>query len=229
MLGKHLQRNPGDADFIKKFFLATWTVDAEAAINVILMVPKLEWLSLCIGINFEPEQLEHLFHEPIPNLRYLSLRFRPYNSRYSALSRAPAISVVQDPLDVPTSSSAQPLVFFHFNHLSVLASSPLLARTQALRLRIPGRGLVSIVHAGRRPPALPHITFLDLSTSRASVLPTRATSFAASRTSATSSSTGAACSTPALATLAVFACHCLLAGDALSIEYDVNPHLAAAS
>ncbi len=76
-LCKHLQRTPGDADFIKKFSLATWTVDADAAINVVLMIPKLEWLSLCIGINFEPEQLRYLFHKPMPNLRYLSLRFRP--------------------------------------------------------------------------------------------------------------------------------------------------------
>ena len=77
MLGKHLQRAAGDADFIKKLSLATWTVDADAAINVVLMIPKLEWLSLYIGINFAPDRLRYLFHKPMLNLRYLSLRFRP--------------------------------------------------------------------------------------------------------------------------------------------------------
>ncbi|KAI9455897.1 hypothetical protein BJY52DRAFT_1224425, partial [Lactarius psammicola] len=131
-----------------------------------------------------------------------------------------------DPLDVPTSSSAQPLVFFHLHHLSALASSPLLARTRALRLRIPRRELASIMHTGRRPPALPHITFLDLSTSRVSVADV--VSFLRSL--------------PHLRHLildhcglldgadardwSVFAYHCLLADEAFLVEYDVNRHLA---
>src|SRR6266702_1090811 len=77
MLGKHLQRTSGDAEFIKKFSLAAWTADADAAIEIVLMIPKLDWLSLCIGMSFAPDHLRHLFHKPMPNLRCLSLRFRP--------------------------------------------------------------------------------------------------------------------------------------------------------
>ena len=76
-LGKHLQNVSGDAGFIKKFSLATWTVDADATVNVVLMIPELEWLSLCIGMDFTPEHLRLLFRKPMLNLRYLSLRFRP--------------------------------------------------------------------------------------------------------------------------------------------------------
>ncbi|KAH9178551.1 hypothetical protein EDB89DRAFT_955077 [Lactarius sanguifluus] len=200
MLGKHLQRNPGDADFIKKFSLATWTVDADAAINVILMILKLEWLSLCIGINFEPEQLKHLFHEPIPNLRYLSLRFRPYGLKASGhhflFDSAPAIIATWPSAEFPATERPNSVVRatpnFHLNHLSVLASSPLLARTQTLRLRIPGREPVSIIIL--QPPTL----VLDR------------------------------CSLCGARDWAVFSYHCLLAGDALLIEYDENRHLVAA-
>ncbi|KAH9035832.1 hypothetical protein EDB84DRAFT_1577900 [Lactarius hengduanensis] len=191
-LDNHLQRTPGDADFIKKFSLATWTVDADAAINVVLMIPEAEWLSLCIDINFTPDHLRRLFHKPMPNLRYLSLRFRPnehtwifplllptfmflfvftqhthYDSVLESLAgwppaELPAISVVEDD---PTGRSAQPLNSFHLNNLSDLASSPLLARTHALRLRIPGREIVRILRPSRYRSVLPCITFLDLSTS----------------------------------------------------------------
>lgn len=127
-LSEHLQETPGDADFIKKFSLATWSADANAAINVILMIPELEWLSLCIGMNFAPEHLRRLFHKPMTNLRYLSLQFRPnvseskaicnphirrstyYGSVLKILASWPsaelsAISVVRDPLDHPILSS----------------------------------------------------------------------------------------------------------------------------
>ncbi|KAH9081497.1 hypothetical protein EDB83DRAFT_2547427 [Lactarius deliciosus] len=211
MLSKHLRRIPGDADFVKKFSLATWTVDADAAINVILMIPKLEWLSH--WHKFRTRAIEArlsranakiaLPFSPVSTLRAVTIF--SCNSRYLALRRALAISVVQDPLDVPTSSSAQPLVFFHFNHLSAIASSLLLARTQAPRLRIPGRELVSI-NARRSPPTGPSTYHfprpLDLPRQhcRHEQHP-----FAASRTSATSSSTN------------------LLD----TAHYDVNRHLAA--
>ncbi|KAH9051315.1 hypothetical protein EDB83DRAFT_2293892 [Lactarius deliciosus] len=194
-LGDHLERTPGDAGFIKKFTLATWIADADAVINVVLMMPELEWLSLCIDINFTPDRLRRLFHKPMPNLRYLSLRFRPnehtcvfplllptfmflfiftqhthYDSVLESLAgwpsaELPAISVVEDLVDDPTGRSAQLLNSFHLNNLSDLASSPLLARTHALRLRIPGREIVRILRPSRYRPVLPRITFLDLSTS----------------------------------------------------------------
>lgn len=228
--------------------MAAWTVDADAAIKVVLMIPNLEWLSLCIGIDFAPEHLRHLFYKPIPNLRYLSLRFRPYVLKASChhflmgtyfdsvlatlatwpSAELPAVSVVQDPLEVPTSSSAQPLVFFHLYHLSVLASSPLLARTHALRLRIPGRGLASIVHSGRRPPALPCTTLLDLSTSRVSIADVSSLLRSLPRLRHLILDRCGLLDGAGPRDWAVFAYHCLLAGDALMLEYDVNRHLAAA-
>ncbi|KAH9051321.1 hypothetical protein EDB83DRAFT_2626593, partial [Lactarius deliciosus] len=190
MLGYHLERTPGDADFIKKFSLATWTADADASINVILMIPELECLSLCAHTTFTIDHLTRLFHKPMLNLRYLSLRFRPYKHTciFSLLQPAfiflfiftqhayydsvletlagwpstalPAISVVEDLADDPTESSAQPLSSFHLDNLS----SPLLVLTHALRLRIPGREIVRFLRPSRWRSVLPRLTFLDLST-----------------------------------------------------------------
>jgi hypothetical protein len=68
--------------------------------------------------------------------------------------------VVQDPTDhVPTDG---PTLFF-LDSLSILASSPLLEHTQALRLRIPQHGYAYRLLPSLNMPALPHITFLDLS------------------------------------------------------------------
>lgn len=72
MLDQHLQRIPSDAELIKKFSLGPGIMDAKATINVVLMIPKLEWLSLYLGMLLE---FKHLFRKPMPNLRYLSLRF----------------------------------------------------------------------------------------------------------------------------------------------------------
>ncbi|KAH9163055.1 hypothetical protein EDB89DRAFT_590977 [Lactarius sanguifluus] len=79
-LGDHPERTPGDADFIKKSSLATWTADADAAINVVLMIPELEWLSLCIDMNIIPDRSRRLSHKPMPDLRYLSLRCREFDN-----------------------------------------------------------------------------------------------------------------------------------------------------
>ena len=82
--------------------------------------------------------------------------------------------MVQDPPGGSSWSSAslshpvRAQAFAHLDNLQVLASSPLLRRTQALRLRIPGREFARFLSPRRRVPALPHITFLDLSTSRLS-------------------------------------------------------------
>ncbi|KAI9444647.1 hypothetical protein H4582DRAFT_2070373 [Lactarius indigo] len=165
-----------------------------------------------------------LVHPPIPKpgkKTYQASTLGTYFDSVPAIlatwpsAELPAISVVQDPLDVPTSSSAQPVVFFHLNHLLVLASSPLLVQT----------------HAGRRPPALPHVTFLDLSTSRIS----------------TADVSIILRSLPHLRHLIFdhcglpddddadardwvsFAYHCLSVGDSLLIEAGVNRQLAAAT
>jgi hypothetical protein len=75
MFVKHLHRTRSDADYIEKVSLATCS-DA-SAIDLVLMIPKLEWLSLYISMDLEPKHLRRLFRKPMPNLRYLSLRFRP--------------------------------------------------------------------------------------------------------------------------------------------------------
>ncbi|KAH8984102.1 hypothetical protein EDB92DRAFT_2117216 [Lactarius akahatsu] len=126
--GDHLQRTPGVAE---KFYLATWTADADASINVVLMVPEAEWLSLCIDINFTPDRLRRLFHKhaelalsfsPIsslvsfttPHSEYRRFIHTRYDSVLENLTRwpsaeLPAISVVEDLVDDPTGWPTQPL------------------------------------------------------------------------------------------------------------------------
>ncbi|KAH8978667.1 hypothetical protein EDB92DRAFT_2095699 [Lactarius akahatsu] len=194
-LGEHLQRTPGDANFIKKFSLATRTANADVAINVILMIPELEWLSLYTHKTFTIDHLTRLFHKPMPTLRYLSLRLRPYEHTcifpllqpafmlpfiftqflyYDSLldtladwpsAELPTISVVEDLVNDSTRWSAYPFTAFHLNTLSYFASSPFLARTHALRLRFPTREMVRILRPSRWRSVLPCITFLDLSSS----------------------------------------------------------------
>jgi len=62
--------------------------------------------------------------------------------------------VVQDPTEGP--------IVFSLDNLSGLTSSPLLERTQALRLRIPAHHYSYHLH-GSHLAALPHISFLDIS------------------------------------------------------------------
>ncbi len=76
--------------------------------------------------------------------------------------------MVQDLLDDRIGSSTQPRIFLYPDNFSHLASSPLLARTYALRLRIPGRELIHSMRPSRWRPSLPHIAFLDLSSTRLS-------------------------------------------------------------
>ncbi|KAJ7103140.1 hypothetical protein B0H15DRAFT_811102 [Mycena belliarum] len=54
-----------------------WTVDADVMVNVLRKLRKLSSLSLCVGTNFAPEHLKAILEIPRPDLRYLSLRFRP--------------------------------------------------------------------------------------------------------------------------------------------------------
>ncbi|KAI0308350.1 hypothetical protein B0F90DRAFT_1813624 [Multifurca ochricompacta] len=56
---------------------------------------------------------------------------------------------------------------FHLYNLKLLASSPLLERTHALRMRIPGRLFVQLLHTSKS--SLPSISLLDLSTSGVSM------------------------------------------------------------
>jgi hypothetical protein len=74
---QNFKRDPGNAAFVQKLTLASWTVDGKVATEAILMLTKLKWLSLCLGVSFTPEHLEKLFRKPMSDLRYLSLRLRP--------------------------------------------------------------------------------------------------------------------------------------------------------
>ena len=82
----------------------------------------------------------------------------------------PTMSVVLDPRDValvPPSSNIS-VNFFDLYKLEILASSPLLKRTDAFRLRLPGCDLARFL-CRNAPNSLPAITFLDASTSNVSV------------------------------------------------------------
>lgn len=73
-----LRKTAGDAAaWVKSFSLETWTVDADVAVNLIRLLPKLINLEVFIGPSFAPEHLEDMFGNPITQLRFLSLRFRP--------------------------------------------------------------------------------------------------------------------------------------------------------
>ena len=74
---ENFKRDPGNAAFVQKLTLASWTVDAKVATEAILMLPKLKWLSLYLGVSFTPEYLKKLLQKPMSDLRYLSLRLRP--------------------------------------------------------------------------------------------------------------------------------------------------------
>jgi len=229
MLDQHLQRTPSDRDLIKKFSLGPGITDAKATINVVLMIPKLEWLSLYLGMHLEPYDL---FRKPMPNLRYLSLRFNSndsnffygsshYESLLATLARwpsanLPAISVVQDPMDG--------CLFFYLDSVSRLASSPLLERTQALRLRIPGHHYpYRLLHPSRHLPALPHISFLDLSFS---ILGHDDVANLLHELPRLRHLIIDGC-VPRVQDWDSFARHCMLAHSDLSFEHDMNRDLAA--
>ncbi|KAJ7665365.1 hypothetical protein DFH06DRAFT_1187130 [Mycena polygramma] len=163
-----------------------WTVDAEVMVNLLRKLPRLRSLSLCIGTNFAPEHLKAIFQKPMPDLKYLSLRFRPYvqratyqqflsgsyfDSTLSCLadwppSDLPTLSIVQEPMDpaqAPKISFAQPIVFFRLDsHLSELAQSPYLSSVTSFRLRIPSRPVAGPLTIS--PLSLPSVELLDLST-----------------------------------------------------------------
>ncbi|KAH8983044.1 hypothetical protein EDB86DRAFT_3085686 [Lactarius hatsudake] len=147
-LGYNLERTPGDADFIKKFSLATWITDADAAVNVVLMIPELECLSLCIDMKFTPDHLRRLSHKPMPNLRYLSLRCRPFESK-----------VIYNPSD------DRPAHTYYDSVLETLASWPSaeLPVISVVEDLVGRRENVRFLRPSRWRLVLPRITFLDLS------------------------------------------------------------------
>ncbi|KIY46346.1 hypothetical protein FISHEDRAFT_47461, partial [Fistulina hepatica ATCC 64428] len=174
--------------WVQSLAMECWeAVDANIVLMVLQLLPDLPALTIYIGpASLAPEHLDELLTIPRPNLRYLSLRFKPYvdkpsydqflrgayfDSALTALAKWPAcdlpsLSIVQDPMDpkaVHQRAFAQPLVFLGLDvNLSVLASSDYLSTVTALRLRIPGRQVTQPLTA--HPWSLPSIDLLDLST-----------------------------------------------------------------
>ncbi|KAJ7508682.1 hypothetical protein B0H11DRAFT_39052 [Mycena galericulata] len=173
--------------YVQEFSLRNeWTVDAEVMLNLLRKLPKLRSLSLCVGTNFAPEHLKAIFERPMPDLKYLSLRFRPYVQRATyqqflsgsyfdstlaclaewPASDLPTLSIIQEPMEpsqAPKIAFAQPIVFFRLDwHLADLAQSPYLSSLTSLRLRIPSRPVAGPLTTS--PLSLPAVELLDLST-----------------------------------------------------------------
>ncbi|KAJ6601417.1 hypothetical protein DFH09DRAFT_1271148 [Mycena vulgaris] len=173
--------------YVQEFSLRNeWTVDAEVIVNLLRKLSKLRSLSLCVGTNFAPEHLKAIFERPLPELKFLSLRFRPYvqratyqqflsgsyfDSTLACLaewpeSDMPTLSIIQEPMDpaqAPKVAFAQPIVFFRLDsHLSDLAQSPYLSTLTSLRLRIPSRPVAGPITTSSL--SLPSLELLDLST-----------------------------------------------------------------
>jgi hypothetical protein len=76
-LHRRLRKAVNDASWVRELALETWTVDADVVVNLIDILPKVTDLTLFIGPNFAPEHLQEIFEKPMPNLQFISLRFRP--------------------------------------------------------------------------------------------------------------------------------------------------------
>ncbi|KAH9858232.1 hypothetical protein C2E23DRAFT_719416 [Lenzites betulinus] len=184
-LYRRLRHAPVDAARVREFSFESWNADADIFVNLMALLPSLTSLKVYIGPSFAPEHLEEIFQRPREQLRFLSMRFRPYVQRatyYQFLKGAyfdstllalsswpepalPVLSIVQDPLDpsIAPTNFAQPLVFFRLDPLSTLAISPMADDLKHFRLRIPARQIARHLHSALH--SLPALGFLDLSTS----------------------------------------------------------------
>lgn len=70
-------RGTDDSKWVLGFYLDTWTVDADVVVNVMHLLSRLTQVNLCIGPNFAPEHVQEIFQDVRPDLRLVSLRFRP--------------------------------------------------------------------------------------------------------------------------------------------------------
>lgn len=184
-LHRRLRNATDERNWVKDFGIVTWTIDADALVNLMVILPRISSLLLFVGPNFAPEHLEGIFHEPREDLHFLSLRFRPYvkvatyyqflkgayfDTTLTALSRwpsykLPTLSIVQDPPESMISSGkhfAQPLVFFKLEPISVLLCSEYIRSLAHLRLRIPSRQVSRFISS--IPSPVPALRLLDLST-----------------------------------------------------------------
>ena len=77
LLYRTLRQRKGDALRVRVFTYHCWHADAPQVVNVISLLQNVRELSLWIGTDFSPEDLEETFDKPRDGLVLLSLRFRP--------------------------------------------------------------------------------------------------------------------------------------------------------
>lgn len=77
LLYRTLRQRKGDALRVRVFSYHCWQADAPQVVNVVSLLKNVRHLSLWIGTDFSPEDLEEMFDKPRDDLLLLSLRFRP--------------------------------------------------------------------------------------------------------------------------------------------------------
>lgn len=88
-------------------------------------------------------------------------------SQWPSSTYLPNLSIIQEPLETSSSFNntfAQPIVFFDFEPLSNMVSSPFATNLTSLRLRIPSREITRFLCSP--PRSMPNIGLLDLTTCR---------------------------------------------------------------
>lgn len=125
------------------------------------------------GIYFDTS-IVHLSRWPTtPTFRHLSLIQDPIPSFKDLVAAA-----LESGLRKPEHAHAQPIVFFKLSCLSTLAASPVAAHISAVRLRIPGRSILTSIstastggstvlpatHSATLPKPFPALEHLDIST-----------------------------------------------------------------
>lgn len=70
-----------DARFIKELRLESWNVDPQVVINLLALLSEphvnIKRMTIWVGPNFGPENLEDILQRPRTNLETLEVRFRP--------------------------------------------------------------------------------------------------------------------------------------------------------
>ncbi|EIW86921.1 hypothetical protein CONPUDRAFT_134261 [Coniophora puteana RWD-64-598 SS2] len=184
-LHRRLHRATEERSWVHHLSLHSWTLDPDVVINLIKLLPSIITLRVHIGLTFGPEHVQELVQKPLPDLKCLVLRFRPYVQRatyYQFLKGAyydpvltvlaawptsslARLSIVQDPLDAEISKQqrfAQPLVFFRLDPLTTLINSPCLRPLISLRISVPSRQVVRFICNVTK--SVPRLDLLDLST-----------------------------------------------------------------
>lgn len=79
--GGSVARLHPDARFIKELRLESWNVDPQVVINLLALLSEphanIKRMTIWVGPNFGPENLEDILQRPRTNLETLEVRFRP--------------------------------------------------------------------------------------------------------------------------------------------------------